>query len=383
MKLKYLIYLLLFGIILFDSCRKSDDPTTEEIELPTYVYYNSCAYISGIRASDNSFYITSRCGEPTYSSAIIKISELGNAQFEIQIPVGAKGIYSKILQTKDGQIFIVSSQSSNGFTLSKINASGDTVWNKVYSQYKLGDSQAIGSMDGNLVICLTDFDVSKGEYSPVIMKLNPNGELIWSKQIEVQNSQSIFDLIQCSDGGYLLTGSSYFQPFSDGKNKVKLLHIKTDEDGNVMWINEQGIENSQYGLQTIELPSGDYFTIGIETSSNDKLITTRITNNGSQIWKKTFHDTLYFMKASGCLNEDGKISIVVNGTKDKKGLVWKSSLIEYDVEGRNLRTKTIQPEIDNLILSSIFTTSDGFIIFGSYQDKLASLRIDENWDYIK
>jgi hypothetical protein len=98
---------------------------------------------------------------------------------------------NSVEQTADGG-FIVGGIKNNHFSLWKLNAAGQTVWNKLYS---CEGGHVIQTPDGYAI------DGSNAAGETVLVKTDANGEELWNKT--VGKGQAI-SLMPAPDGGYLI-----------------------------------------------------------------------------------------------------------------------------------------------------------------------------------
>jgi len=132
-----------------------------------------------------------------------------------------------IQQTSDGGYIFVGSSNSNDGDVSgnrggwdgwvvRLDAAGDIIW-----QRSLGGSGSDGfvsvqqTMEGGFIVAgdssSTDGDVSgnRGGTSGWVVKLDADGEIEWQRTFGGQGTDSINDIQQTADGGYIFTGTSF------------------------------------------------------------------------------------------------------------------------------------------------------------------------------
>ncbi len=74
------------------------------------------------------------------------------------------------------------------------------------------------------------------DYVPIVEKIDPEGNLLWSKTYEVQGvSPELYGLIQTSDGGYALAGGVVASYDKNGYAIGQFCLLKLDSEGNVLW----------------------------------------------------------------------------------------------------------------------------------------------------
>src|SRR6218665_2335702 len=132
--------------------------------------------------------------------------------------------------------------------LVKIDANGNKLWDKTI----VGDSteyfnDMIATRDGGFLIGMNTLsgisgdktEVPKGEEDFWLIKIDANGNKLWDKTIGSGGIDVIGDMIETSDGGYLIGGTS--GSFASGdrtegpRGYLDYWVVKTDAYGNKIW----------------------------------------------------------------------------------------------------------------------------------------------------
>lgn len=150
--------------------------------------------------------------------------------------------------------------------------------------------------------------INKGLYDFWVVKLNPNGEILWEKSFGNTSNDNARIIIKCSDGGFLIGGDSNSPQGGDKSQNAHLDNngvattdywvIKIDSFGNKEWDKRFGGNGYESIMSIIEVSDGG-FLLGGESESNnggDKTENTRgqrdgwvikINSLGNKIWDKT------------------------------------------------------------------------------------------------
>ena len=220
-------------------------------------------------AADSGFFVP--CTLNDLNMILVKFDKNGVYQWKTSINSNSNPSYP-IDFTIQGNFGIVSSvfwyDVTNGdraLNVSKINLNMHTViWERNYYLYKsiecIGLHQAIGVetlSDGSIIVngTLEKYGSDKSAY---ILKLNSNGDSLWTKTYRFKNSNStrsqLNDLLLCDDGGFL--GVGYYSP-SPGSNSSAWL-FKTDANG-VLGFESSRVESSRF--KVFPNPAHDYTTL--------------------------------------------------------------------------------------------------------------------------
>lgn len=354
---------------------------------------------------------------------LIGWSNLTNAQITFQkgygIVAGGMGNYCStagwgtIKQATDGYIIVGSGYSNStantGIWLIKINLNGDTLWTKhfvspitnvfgncvvsvndggyaaIFEGYGIGiiKTNSIGDTSwvkqfvatGNSHGCsakqtsdngyiIAGFDGSV-HTAAILIKLDSNGTLLWQKKISLPpNSTSgyilIRDVIQTSDGGYVVAGAEY-----DYHNGVA---IKTDSLGNVLWAKRYGT-TADAGFENIlssvhELNNGDLIFGGIHNAQTmEHMWLIKTNKNGNLRWSRTFGGTIGDNGVTAIVTPDS--GYVIAGSTGSFANNSRGYLVKADSSGNMEWSKFYS----NSYFNSVENTLDGGLIasgFGTF-----------------
>jgi len=162
---------------------------------------------------------------------------------------------TSIAKSADGNLYIVaSSLSSNGFVYSnkgeddvwiiKLNMNGDTLWTKSYGGSSYDRANKVISMpDGGCVVVgrtsSDDFDFAIGHGSNgdgFLIRLDANGNQIWKKMYGGTNDDYLYDVI-LADGGLVAVGESGSidgDLFNSGNGLAWIMKVDS-VNGNKVW----------------------------------------------------------------------------------------------------------------------------------------------------
>jgi hypothetical protein len=119
----------------------------------------------------------------------------------------------------------------------KTNSNGDTLWTK-----KIGGAQneEISAMkkttDGNIIISGYTASYTHGSKDCYLLKINPNGDTLWTKHYGGNLEDASAAVRQTSDGGYIIAGYS----MSFGVSNQNMYVIKTNSAGDTLWTKTYG-----------------------------------------------------------------------------------------------------------------------------------------------
>lgn len=200
------------------------------------------------QTSDNGYIIAGNTSESidwgVYTDLFLaKISEKGEVIWTKYFGGSANDGAKSVKNMDDEGFIVLGSANSNGYNgfnpyVIRTNASGDTIWTKTFSSCVLGASGPDDfntTSDGGYIIAGTTFGWNEGEWGHVyVIKLDSNGNLIWSKVYKSYNAMSDARIKETQDGGYVIAAPNYIHP-EEGGYTSEILLTKIDHLGNLLW----------------------------------------------------------------------------------------------------------------------------------------------------
>jgi len=173
--------------------------------------------------------------------------------------------------------------------LIKTDSTGDTLWTKTFGGiYNEEAWSIIQTTDGGYAILGTTFSYGKnsGNYSDIyLIKTNNHGDSLWTKHYGGDYNEFGNDIMQTQDNGFVVAGSNN----SMGKGMSDLWLIRTDSMGDTIWTKTYGGTSEDQG-RFVKSYKGGYLIGGIsysESYGNSDGYVVITTSNGSFV--KSFH----------------------------------------------------------------------------------------------
>jgi len=229
-----------------------------------------------------------------YNFWLVKTDSLGNMQWNA-VYGGSRSDYAySVIQTSDGgyalagETWISSSQCA--FWLVKTDSSGNMQWSHTYGgAYCDSARSVIQTSDGGYAIVGTT-QPSSTAYSDVwLVRTDSYGNVLWDKKYLGTGSANDYgySVIQTSDGGYAIAGSTQVS----GIPEYEMLLLKTDSNGNVQWMGKYAISYYDRACSVIQTNDGGYAIAGYYTSENAYYgALKKIYANGTEQWERRLWD---------------------------------------------------------------------------------------------
>ena len=211
----------------------------------------------------------------SYSSSVLiaGFSVNGGLLWKKKIASGYVDRGEGIKTLSDGNIIVTGSFVSNSadagdLLLLKLGAEGDTLWIKTYGGggWDTG-KKVIETADGGLLAVgnINLFGSSKQDLW--IIKTDSNGDSLWSKTIGGPSNESAYSVIESDIGGYIVVGDSGVGDHHAGGGDLWLLKI--DENGDLLWSKTFGGGGSDGGRSIFSTEDGGFVVSGFKSDSGN------------------------------------------------------------------------------------------------------------------
>ncbi len=204
------------------------------------------------------------------------------------------------IETDDGFILVGSSDSADvdinnnkgsyDYWVVKIDKIGQLLWEKSLGGNEIETTYTIkNTTDGNFMLAgetrSSDQDITNqnGAADVWIVKMNPEGDMLWEKNFGGTNFDAARSLANTQDNGFIIVGSSRSADIDVTENKGQndVWMVKIDAAGKLLWQQSIGGTEIDFAYGVTQLQNGSIITVGDSSSSNND-----ITEN------KGFTDTL-------------------------------------------------------------------------------------------
>ena len=272
-------------------------------------------------------------------------------------------------QTSDGGFIMVGETKSFGLDDIDIyviltNEEGDTIWTRAYGGNNLDIGRAIVQSEGGDFI-IAGYTISNGNFDAdvYLLKLNNNGEIIWSKTYGGNDDDYGMDIQKTNDEGFIITG--FTQSFGNGVNDIYL--IKADSDGDTLWTKTYGGASSDLGFSVKQLSNGGYIIGGYAFPETLQVLydfyLLKVDENGNKLWERTYGGEFSDFGFEVVETFDGNYVIV--GETRSYGLGFNDIyIIKVDTNGDTLWTKNYGGNGYDYAYSLDETIDRGLVITG-------------------
>jgi mannose/fructose-specific phosphotransferase system component IIA len=220
-----------------------------------------------IQSSDGGYVIagyTRSFGAGYVDIYVVKLDSSGNVIWTKTIGGSSGDEAWSIIQSSDGGYVVAGRTYSFGagyddFYVVKLDSSGNVIWTKTIGG-SLTDVaiSIIQSSDGGYVVTGGTQSFGAGSYDIYVVKLDSGGNVQWTKTIGGSNWDVAWSIIQSSDGGYVVAGET--RGFGAGYFDIYV--VKLDSGGNVQWTKTIGGSLTDVASSIVQSSDGGYVVAG-------------------------------------------------------------------------------------------------------------------------
>jgi hypothetical protein len=296
-------------------------------------------------AGDNRFTDGNTTGKTLYDVWVVKLNANGNQVWSKSFGSTKDDLAYNIINTADGGYLVSGStfgkdgdvsanHGDEDIWLLKIDGNGNKVWERSFggSAFDEMGYVALAADGGYFLVGTThsnDGDVNgfRGVSDVLVVKLDVNGNKLWSKTFGGSQDDNVEAVIATKDGGCALTGSTYSNDgdISGNHGALDCWVLKLDNSGQKMWSSVLGGSAYDDGMSLVTLPDGGYM-VSIYSNSTDGDVTgnhgsvdvwaVKLNSNGKKLWQKSFGSTTMDWASSIITTADGGILFAGKSTSN-------------------------------------------------------------------
>jgi hypothetical protein len=174
----------------------------------------------------------------------------------------------------------------------KVNNSGNTMWTNptdviFNSEVAVSGACMIRTMDNAIAVGSTDFIGGTGDQEIIVAKVDTHGTVLWSKEYQSTGFDWIaFSISQTSDSGYIVSGITN----EHSVGVYDMLLIRLNMNGDSIWSKRFGGSGFDFFTAAEQTSDGGFVAFGFSNSfsNNYDVIILRLNANGDSIWQQSY-----------------------------------------------------------------------------------------------
>jgi hypothetical protein len=225
--------------------------------------------------------------------AILTCTRYGMAQPTWRLAIGAfdEDRCVAVRTSANGRIYAAGSTGSFGagggdIYLIELNGSGSLVWSRTIGTPALETAtDMVLCQNGDLVIVGFSNSLGDPDYSGLVIRTDPNGEIIWQRSIGGAGWDFLHDVKETTTGDLLLCGQTYSNDAGQGRAWLILL----DEDGNEIWERSYEGSREQRANSAVATMDGGYIIAGVtEADPEEDALLIKVDGSGELQWTRNY-----------------------------------------------------------------------------------------------
>lgn len=166
-----------------------------------------------------------------------------------------------------------------------------------------------------------DLNDNKGKADAWLLRINAQGQTIWSKNYGGSEHDAFYDIKSTADGGFVLVGTSFSADgeLDENRGKADYWILKVNENGMVQWSKTYGGNDQDQASGIILMADGGYLVYGHSVSSDlencgkgpkaDAWVI-RLDAGGDLLWSQTYGGEGNDLLKAAWLNSDASVLLV-------------------------------------------------------------------------
>lgn len=212
---------------------------------------------------------TTSYGAGSHDFYVVKLDALGALQWTRTVGgANAEQAWS-IVQTADGGYAVAGYTLSYGagdydFYVVKLDAAGGLLWTSTIGGASLDQAWSlVQTTDGGYAVAGYTTSFGAGNHDFYMMKLDAAGVLQWTRTVGGALYDLAYSIVQTTDGGYALAGATT----SFGTNGYDFYVVRLDGTGMLLWSKTIGGPSGDFGSTIVQTTDGGFAVSGSTNSS--------------------------------------------------------------------------------------------------------------------
>ena len=368
------------GTVRDNNAKPIQDATVavQGTELQTTTNSDGQYEITNVPAGQRTI-IASKSGYVSESKAVnVEAGQVVTVDFQLRLQEVQQVVWQKVFggsnddraysiqQTSDGGYIVAgytwSSSNREEVYILKLDANGNKVWEKTFGGSYDDRAYCIQqTSDGGYIVAGYTSSAGVGSYDVYILKLDTNGNEVWSKTFGGSSDDLAYFIQQTSDGGYVVAGYTW------SSSKWEDVYIlKLDANGNKVWEKTFGGSDNDGAYSVQQTNDGGYVAAGYTKSFGSgwyDAYVLKLDENGNNVWEKTFGGNSWDEACSIQQTSDGGY-IVAGYTSSFGSGSYDVYILKLDTSGNEVWSKTFGESSDDLAWSIQQTSDGGYIVAG-------------------
>lgn len=234
--------------------------------------------------------------------------------FELRIGGGETERGEEVLQTLDGGYLVIGHGVPDGRTdadmfLVKTDGQGAVQWDRYIGGTGRDQGHALVMASQGDYVLVGEYEQSPGNPDAYMVRVNMQGDTLWTLKVGGTDRDALISVIQSQDGNFIAAG--YTRSFGSGREA--LLLMKVSPNGQLIWQQNLGPAGFWKGEELVEGPDGSLYIVGSETDVgliNRNALLVKTDSIGQFLWAQTYDWNQKDYGQGLILHPDGSLVLV-------------------------------------------------------------------------
>jgi prepilin-type N-terminal cleavage/methylation domain-containing protein len=313
---------------------------------------------------------TGSYGAGGFDSFLTKYSSDGSLSWSKTLGGGTTEYGKSLVQTSDGGYAVTGYTNSYGaglydLFLSKYTSDGTLSWTKTWGSSSNTDMGYALTQTSDGGYAVTGLTYSYGAIGDMfLVKYTSDGTMSWNKTWGGTAYEYGNSVVQTSDGGYAVTGKT--RSYGAGAGKTDAFLAKYTSGGTLSWSKTWGGTGDEVGNAVVQTSDGGYMVIGSTDSygaGGDDSVLIKYDSSGNLSWAKTWGGSGDDVGNSVVQNSNNTYAITGSTTSYGAGSI-DMFIAKYASDGTLSWGKTWGGSGDDLGNSIVKTNDSGYAVTG-------------------
>ncbi len=214
--------------------------------------------------------VSASFGMGAYDGYILRTDPLGNVLWQRTIGGSQDDVLSRFVILDDTTFVFGGYTKSKGaggadYLMLKMNASGDTLWTRVFGAAVYDGIVTINHADGGFICSGRTTSTAGLFFDAVLFKTDTAGMVQWFKAFGGPAHDEAMYVAETPGGGFIATGASNSP---QGAGQADVFVVRTDSAGNFLWTKLYGGPKIEATYDLLLHPDSGYTVIGYTESFN-------------------------------------------------------------------------------------------------------------------
>lgn len=305
---------------------------------------------------------------------LIKTDNLGSLLWQKIYGGERSDVARSVFQPDDSCYLVIGNTNSfknsiddHDIFILKLTLEGDTLWTKSVGTDSTSEKafSSIITSDDNILVVGMEYSISDFIQKMLLIKMDQNGNVIWKKTYGGGIAETGQCVIETANGFLIAGETSSFGTGTPFYTNIYL--VKTDSNGDSLWTRFYGHTWFDYSRSIIKTGDNNYIVAGWFATNGSEVsdfYALKIEANGDTAWTKLYGGIGY----DYCYNivKTGENEFLLIGNTNSIGAgSYDMFLVSINADGDTIYTKTIGTSIYESAKGALKTSDGNYLIYGT------------------